>query len=137
MGNNYSDLKNPFSSKQVPKHLKPMKKKKKKVQIGQAIDTPLPPPSKEANKPHPDKPAINRYEENRRKVEILFDNKDDNEKAEEETVLVGSGPRSAFRWFKGRRYLNYASQVCKPAAEGCLKDICTNIEIFRVYKREA
>lgn len=87
-----------------------MKKKIKKVQIGQAIDTPLPPPSKQADKLHSDKAAINRYEENKKIVEILFDNKDDNELAEEETVLVGSGPRSAFRWFKGRRYLNYASQ---------------------------
>lgn len=36
---------------------------------------------------------------------------DDADFVEEDTVLVGSGPRGAFRWFKGRRYLNYATKV--------------------------
>lgn len=29
----------------------------------------------------------------------------------EQAIVVGSGPRGAFRWFKGRRYINYAKEV--------------------------
>lgn len=115
MGNNSSSL---FSTKQVPKHLKPLKKKKKskpQQEIGQAIVN--------------HKPSHKDYirDQNGKKIilnpllapplikinEMSFDNKDDAELAQEETILVGSGPRSAFRWFKGRRYLNYATQVNK------------------------
>jgi hypothetical protein len=84
MGTNYSNLKNQFSSKKVPKHLRPGKQKRRPK------DPPLEP-----------KQSF---------VKVLIHD-DDAEFAEEETALVGSGPRGAFRWFKGRRYLNYVKQV--------------------------
>ena len=87
MGNQYS------KKSQIPKHLKPIKPKKKPATTSTSSN----------NENTKLKPILN--------TPVSFDNLDDHELAEDETCLVGSGPRGAFRWFKGRRYLNYASQV--------------------------
>jgi hypothetical protein len=107
MGNSHSDI-NPFSSrKHIPKHLRPAKKKKpfKKPVCTQDRS------SDDIQKKAVvfEVPAI-------KNSKISNDDDDDREEeeedmAEDETILVGSGPRGAFRWFKGRRYLNYAQEV--------------------------
>jgi hypothetical protein len=123
MGNSYSDIKSTFSQKQrIPKHLKPMnsKRKKKRQQMS----------AKEAGSASPTPPArandlfvVNskgdKVVNERIKAPVVLPKApkvliygDDSDFADEETVLVGSGPRGAFRWFKGRRYLNYATKVC-------------------------
>lgn len=84
MGSNYSNLKSHVSSKKVPKHLRPRKQKT------------------------PSKPDVVPIKKTFVKVVV---NAEDKVMTEEETILVGTGPRGAFRWFKGRRYLNYASEV--------------------------
>ncbi|CAO3626258.1 unnamed protein product [Mucor fragilis] len=102
MGNSQSDIKHPFGSRNIPKHLKPLKKKKKSKKPGSSYNS-----SKEnlpaAVAPLPAPP-----------LPILLLNTssigDDAHLAGEETDFVGSGPRGAFRWFKGRRYLNHAEE---------------------------
>lgn len=103
MGNNQSDIKHPFGSRTIPKHLKPLKKKKKPKKPSSTYSS-----SREnlpaAAQPPPVPP-----------LPILLlntsSNGDDVQLAGEETDFVGSGPRGAFRWFKGRRYLNHAEEV--------------------------
>ncbi|KAL0139208.1 hypothetical protein V8B55DRAFT_1521864 [Mucor lusitanicus] len=102
MGNNQSDIKHPFGSRTIPKHLKPLKKKKKPKKPSSTYSS-----SREnlpaAAQPPPVPP-----------LPILLlntsSNGDDVQLAGEETDFVGSGPRGAFRWFKGRRYLNHAEE---------------------------
>lgn len=104
MGNNQSDIKNPFGSRNIPKHLKPLKKKKKSKKLGSTYSSSrenLPEAAVASVSPPP--------------LPILLlntsSNEDDVHLAGEETDFVGSGPRGAFRWFKGRRYLNHAEEV--------------------------
>ncbi|KAI8090551.1 hypothetical protein BDF21DRAFT_333554 [Thamnidium elegans] len=86
MGSNYSSLKESFTcSKHVPKHLQPTKQKKSKPKVDNRSTSDI----------------------NIVTPKIIIHGEDDDQFAEE-TVMVGSGPRGAFRWFKGRRYLNYA-----------------------------
>lgn len=92
MGSNYSNLKHQLSPKKVPKHLRPNKQKTTHKQKTKRKEAPA--------------PAIKTF------VKVVIEN-EDNVTTEEETVLVGTGPRGAFRWFKGRRYLNYAKEVTK------------------------
>ncbi|CAO0795362.1 unnamed protein product [Mucor circinelloides] len=103
MGNNQSDIKNPFGSRNIPKHLKPLKKKKKSKKLGSTYSSSrenLPEAAVASVSPPP--------------LPILLlntsSNEDDVHLAGEETDFVGSGPRGAFRWFKGRRYLNHAEE---------------------------
>lgn len=109
MGNNQSDIKNPFVSKNIPKHLKPLKKKKKykfkkpDSTCSKKEKTPVTAAETAATKATPLPPPI---------LLLNSNNNDDSlHLAGEETDFVGSGPRGAFRWFKGRRYLNYAEEV--------------------------
>lgn len=103
MGNSQSDIKHPFGSRNIPKHLKPLKKKKKSKKPGSSYNS-----SKEnlpaAVAPLPAPP-----------LPILLLNTssigDDAHLAGEETDFVGSGPRGAFRWFKCLRYLNHSEEV--------------------------
>lgn len=96
MGSNYSSLKNSFSSKSVPKHLQPSKPKRKKEEKS-SVDNEKKQMSENDNK-HVNKPDM-----------FMFDDYED--QFTQQDILKGSGPRSAFRWFKGRRYLNHAKQV--------------------------
>ncbi|KAI7889589.1 uncharacterized protein EV154DRAFT_514238 [Mucor mucedo] len=90
MGSNYSNLKHQLSPKKVPKHLRPTKKKAAHKQ-------------KSTHKEAPAQAVKKAF------VKVTVQN-EDNITTEEETVLVGTGPRGAFRWFKGRRYLNYVTE---------------------------
>lgn len=92
MGSNYSSLKDSFTcSKHVPRHLQPTRQRKRKPK------------------------AKNNSSESTSDIstvapQIIIHGEDDDQFAED-TVMIGSGPRGAFRWFKGRRYLNYAKDV--------------------------
>jgi hypothetical protein len=111
MGNSYSDM-NPFSSgKHIPKHLKPSKRKKKPLTKPTSIKEDVKLSDRNLA---PKKAVIFQLPSaatNAASTSRLLSGDDDDELAEEGTALVGSGPRGAFRWFKGRRYLNYAQEV--------------------------
>ncbi|KAL9543450.1 hypothetical protein MBANPS3_008109 [Mucor bainieri] len=102
MGNNQSDIKHPFGSRNIPKHLKPLKKKKKPQKASSTYSSSRENlPAAVAPPPVPPLPIL---------LLKTSSNGDDVHLAGEETDFVGSGPRGAFRWFKGRRYLNHAEE---------------------------
>ncbi|KAG2211641.1 hypothetical protein INT47_008738 [Mucor saturninus] len=101
MGSNYSNLKHQLSPKKVPKHLRPTKQKAVHKQ-------------KSTHKEAPAQAVKKAF------VKVTVQN-EDNITTEEETVLVGTGPRGAFRWFKGRRYLNYVTEVKNQFSKGSNK----------------
>ncbi|KAK4515850.1 uncharacterized protein ATC70_010808 [Mucor velutinosus] len=99
MGNSQSDIKHSFGSRNIPKHLKPLKKKKKSKKSSNSSNVNL--SAAVAAPPIPPLPIL---------LLNTSSNEDDVHLAGEEADFVGSGPRGAFRWFKGRRYLNHAEE---------------------------
>ncbi|KAI8985324.1 hypothetical protein BDB01DRAFT_79799 [Pilobolus umbonatus] len=92
MGNTLSEIrKNVSNRNHVPSHLKPTKKKRK------------PKEPKEKEKKDKVSNPISRVPLKNPAPRIVS-------VADEDDILVGSGPRGAFRWFKGRRYINHADQ---------------------------
>ncbi|KAI8057531.1 uncharacterized protein B0P05DRAFT_478878 [Gilbertella persicaria] len=104
MGNSHSDIKSTFSSKHVPEHLKPIKKKKHRRP--RSVNYIVEEDENELKKQKAlQKPVIMDI------PTVVIDNVDEEDLAEGEASLVGSGPRGAFRWFKGRRYINHHEKV--------------------------
>ncbi|KAG1471459.1 hypothetical protein G6F56_002106 [Rhizopus delemar] len=91
MGNSQSDTRSRFSHKQpLPKHLRPLTPKKQgKLKKG----TPVP------SKEQPEEEFLFRH--------IL-------PQSQQDVEFIGSGPRGAFQWLKGRRYMNHESHSILP-----------------------
>lgn len=97
MGNSQSDIKSRLSTRGLPKHLRPLpaKKLEKLKKLDQRYSRQQ--PSSTENKQVKFRDFMGEMKED-----------------EDELELIGSGPRGAFRWLKGRRFLNHTSQSILP-----------------------
>ncbi|KAI8332733.1 hypothetical protein EDC96DRAFT_451477 [Choanephora cucurbitarum] len=102
MGNSQSDTRTMYSTRShVPNHLKPIKNKKKDIRqksANVAKDEEEQKKQEALQKPLP--PILNI-------PAVIVNDTETAEFADELASYAGSGPRGAFHWFKGRRYINH------------------------------
>ncbi|CEI89233.1 hypothetical protein RMCBS344292_03599 [Rhizopus microsporus] len=101
MGNSQSDIKSRFSSRQhLPKHLRPLPAKKLE-KLQKKLNE-----QQQGKSNSSDHKAFIAEDRPMRLAPRL--------RQEQDMALICSGPRGAFKWFKGRRYLDHSSNPLLP-----------------------